>query len=103
MNQLTGYETVEEILAIRATGRQAYLSASAMILILNAVAKRQLSTEATQQLVDVLECEYVVYEDAKSAVIAQSLFELSSPEINGQLTEERCAELIAALEAPPPS
>jgi hypothetical protein len=100
MKLLTGHEPFEEILAITATGEQVYLSASAMSLILDAIAKMQFSTEAIQRLGDALECESVDYEDAKSAVIAQSLFELSSPEINGLLTAERCVELIAALEAP---
>ena len=100
MKRLAGHETVEEMLAIIATGDQVYLSASAMSMILNAVAKKQFSIETIQQLADALECESVDYEDAKSAVIAQALFELSTPEVNGLLSEERCAELIAALDIP---
>ena len=100
MKRLTGHEPFEEILELIATEGQVYLPASAMVFILNAVAKGQFSTETIQQLADALECECIEYEDSKSAVIAQALFELSSPEINGLPTEERCAELIAALQAP---
>jgi len=100
MKRLTGREPFEDILALISTEGRVYLSASAMCLILDAVAKKRFSTETIQQLADALECESVDYEDVKSAAIAQSLFELSSPEINGVPTEERCAELIAALQAP---
>jgi hypothetical protein len=99
MKRLTGHEPLEDILALISTEERLYLSAAAMCLILDAVVKKRLSTETIQQLADALECESVDYEEAKSAVIAQSLFELSSPEINGLPTEERCAELIADLQA----
>jgi hypothetical protein len=100
MKRLTGNEAFGEIFTTIESGEQVYLSASAMAIILNAVVKKEYATETIQKLADALECESVGYEDSKSAVIAESLFELSSPEINGVLTLERCMELIAALESP---
>jgi hypothetical protein len=100
MKCLTGHEPLEVVRAIIATGGRVYLSASAMSVILNAAANKEVAPEIIQQLADSLECECVDYEESKLAVIAESLFELSSPEINGMVTQERCAELIAALASP---
>lgn len=98
MKRLIGNEPFEDILTMVAEG-PLYLSASAMILILNAVTKNEYSAETIQRLADALECESVKYEDSKSELIAQSLFELSSPEINGVLTQERCQQLATALQS----
>jgi len=100
MKRLTGHEPFKELLALIKTGEKVYLSASAMSAILNAVASEACEAETIQRLADALEGESVDYEDAKSGIIAQALFELSSPEINGAATLERCAELVAALEVP---
>lgn len=97
MKRLTGNESLEELQALTSGGK-VYLSASALSVLLNAFANSEFGIETVQQMADALECESVDYEEAKSAVIAQVLFELSSPEINGVATQERCAELIAALE-----
>ena len=102
MTKLTGHEPLEELLRFIESGQGVYLSASAMSTILSTVASHKLCAEVVQRIADVLECESVEYEEAKSGVIAQTLFELSSPEIHGTMTPERCAELAAGLAAPTP-
>jgi hypothetical protein len=98
MKLLTGNESFEDMFILLSEG-QIYLSASAMSLILKTIAKKKYPDETIQRLADALECESVYYEESKSEVIAQSLFELSSPEINGVLTLDRCEELTKALQS----
>jgi len=102
MKQLTGYEPFEEVVGFIESGERVYLSASALSTMLKAVAFQNNCADDIQRIADVLECESVEYEDAKSALIAHALFELSSPEINGVTTPDRCAELAANLDAPLP-
>ncbi len=99
MKRLTGNESLEELHALT-TREKVYLSASALSVMITAFANNECRIETIQQMADALECESVDYEEAKSAVIAGALFELSSPEINGAATQEKCAELIAVLQAP---
>ena len=47
---------------------------------------------------DILECESVDYEIGYEKLIASVLFELSTPEINGALTNERLDAIIFMLE-----
>jgi hypothetical protein len=96
MKRLTGKESLEELQSLT-TKEEVHLSASALSVILTAFANNDCGIETIQQKADALERESVDYEEAKSALIAQALFEFSSPEINGVVTQERCAELIAAL------
>jgi hypothetical protein len=100
MKHLTGHESLEDILKLAADGEQMLLSASAMEIILRSVATKKLTAESAQRLADALECEFVDYEDFKAETIAQALFELSSPEINGGVTQSRCMELVANLVVP---
>jgi hypothetical protein len=95
--KLSGRETPDDVLKYAATGHLMHLSASAMEIILKSVAAKEITTESAQLLADALECEFVVYEDFKAGAIAEALFVLSSPEINGLVSPERCIELVKNL------
>jgi len=97
MKHLTGHETLEDVSKLVAQGERILLSSSAMKIILKSLIAKEITAEKAQHLADVFECELVDYDLFKSQEIADILFELSSPEINGVVTPERCIELIAKL------
>ena len=103
MIAITGEEQPDEILKLRRTGSAR--SIGHLLLTKRALGRMLARCEAGElqsaELVEIanqLEArDEVDYERGAERVIADTLFELASPEINGELTPTRCRDLIRRL------
>jgi hypothetical protein len=100
MKILTGAESFDEIILIGKSNEKIYIPISAMVLILKSIIINKQNFDKIIEIADTLECENFEYDDNKSEIIARILFELSTPEVNYTITEQRICDFIAVLEAP---
>ena len=93
MTSISGNETLVE-LREHLTGRvdtDIALSRSALSQFVGRYLKNELTDVELQEIGDLLEMT-VDYEEESEGVIAQVLFEISSPEANGGINRERASE-----------
>lgn len=84
--KITGDETRDELKMKCVELRRVSLGASALIRVIDRFLEGKLSATELQELGDLLESDYVDYEDSNGdGVIAQVLFEMSSPEVNADI------------------
>ena len=97
MKTLTGLEAASDIRIALLDHGSVVLNTSALRVMLEAFNLGRLDAKSVEQIADELERDSVVYETGKEVLIASILFDLSSPEINGKLTSERCTQILATL------
>lgn len=94
---LTGKETPEQITETVKTF-DVLLSASALRYFLKNFTAGRLEIQSLISICSELEHESVIYEPGRRQLIASILFEISSPEINGFVSIQRCVQFIRELE-----
>ena len=102
MRAITGNEQLEELSSnLQTFDTEAWLlPRSALVNLLNRFLKDEISADYVEKYADVVEFnEAVIYEPAGKKIIAECLFLLSAPEINGLLTHEYATTLIRRLVA----
>ena len=92
---LSGSESADNIRQVIHEHGLAMLSVACVGVLLKKFSSGQLDAATILQIADELENDAVIYERGKEEIIATILFELSSPEVNGPLTLQRCSELIS--------
>lgn len=97
MKHLTGLESIEEIREAFRNNCSLMLSATALRTLLSKFIAGEVSTATIVEITDEFEHERVDYEPGKQKLIAEVLFEISTPEINGRLSVNRSKELIEKL------
>lgn len=100
MQAISGHEELSELLAkLRASIAEPWLlSSSALVHLLNRFLTGEITAEDVETLADALEMnEAVTYEQPHGQIIADVLFVLSNPEINGPLTQANVTTLIQRL------
>lgn len=100
MMELTGKETSDEIRDLLFES-EVLLTRKAMIQIIYDRCHETFDPEGIHAITDMLECEAFYYETGYESVIADVLFELSTPEINGAITKQKCLSLIERLSRMP--
>jgi len=95
---ISGTENVLELQSIRQSARHVILTKAALAQFVQRFLRNDLTDLELQEVGDLLEGEPVDYEDdSNDRVIAQILFEMSTPEANGQidrLAAERWTEML---------
>lgn len=95
---VSGAENVLELQSIRQSARQVILTKAALAQFVERFLRNDLTNVELQEVGDLLEGEPVDYEDdSNERVIAQILFEMSTPEANGpidRLAAERWIEML---------
>jgi len=100
MKTISGQEKLNELLAnVQTPAAETWLlPTSALVNLLNRFLKGEITAEKMTALADALEMnEAVVYEQPRKDVIADVLFVLSNPEINGPITLANATALISRL------
>jgi hypothetical protein len=103
MTELTGLESIEQVVQMKKD-----LSAHPLLVSRQTLARLVERFEVAALTESELSClaealdvaEEVQYEPGYEDLVGQVLFDLSSPEINGPLTQSKCAELLSVLKAP---
>lgn len=103
MRSITGNETVSELSAllkeIRVPG-EIGLSGAAVIQFIDRFLTGDLSVEQIVGIADLLEVnEAIEVGEADRLAVAEALFQLATPEINGQMTQRRAQDIRAMLVA----
>lgn len=95
---ISGAENVLELQSIRQSARHVILTKAALAQFVERFLRNDLTDLELQEVGDLLEGEPVDYEDdSNDRVIAQILFEMSTPEANGpidRLAAERWIEML---------
>lgn len=95
---ISGTENVRELQLLRQSAKQLVLSKAALSQFVDRFLRNDLTESELQEVGDLLEGEPVDYEDdSPDRVIAQILFEMSSPEVNGPVNRaaaERWSEML---------
>jgi hypothetical protein len=97
MRHLTGLESIAEIREAFRNNSFLMLSATALCTLLSKFVAGDVSTATIVELTGEFEHERVIYESGKEKLIAEILFEVSTPEINGELSANRSKELVEKL------
>ena len=88
-NKITGEESLGELKAKYVLEPRLSLPATALISFIDRFVQGQLTAGQLQELGDFLESEGVDYLEGKDeGIIAQVLFEMSTPEANGDIDRE---------------
>lgn len=94
---ITGNEPLETLRALAQSNSRIVLGRSALTKFLTAFVESRIDANTLTEIACLLECESVEYEAEQEAIIAQVIFELSSPEINRPISLKLCSHLISAL------
>lgn len=97
MNKLTGRESIDQLIESCRCGSGVTLTISALITLLERFQAGYVDGRFIQQAANELENDGVVYDVKCEKIIASVLFELSSPEINGMLSKQKCNKLLSML------
>jgi hypothetical protein len=100
MKTINGQEDLNELLAaVQTAAKEIWLlPASALVNLLSRFSKGEMTAEEMTGLADALEMnEAVIYEQSHKEHIADVLFILSNPEINGAITPLSVTTLICRL------
>jgi hypothetical protein len=101
MNAINGHENLSELLAELLNPNPIItwiLPSSALVNLLQRYLADEIAAKDIETLADALEMnEIVVYEQTHEEIIAETLFILSTPEINGRLTHSIAKTLIQRL------
>lgn len=101
---VTGDESLEQLKVARTRYRRLSLGAPALIRFVDRFTRGALTVTEVQELGDLLESDSVDYLDTNSeGVIAQVLFEMSTPEVNGEIDEqaaERWRRMLSLTRSP---
>ena len=97
MQRLRGDEPVSELAALRAMRAPAILDRTALLQFVARFQSGRVGEQELESLAELLEGEPIIYEEGHEGAIADVLFWLSSPEINGPITTTLIRECIARL------
>ena len=98
MTSISGNETLVDLREhlVGCVDTDIALSRSALSQFVARYLNGELTESELQEIGDLLEMT-VEYEDGNQGLIAQVLFEVSSPEVNGQINQQRATEWKAML------
>jgi hypothetical protein len=97
-SQISGHESLTELQWKRQSYARLVLTREALLRVIGRFLSDSLTASELQEFGDLLEGEPVDYDDeSEDRVIAQVLFEMSSPEINGAIDHGAAARWIEML------
>ena len=100
MTKITGEERPNDVAELRRNSRHLLLERRALTRLIRRYESGDLTDTDLTEIANQLEArDDVDYEPGTERAIADVLFELAAPEINGDLNPARCAHLIRRLES----
>ncbi len=97
MREIANITSLNEVRDTISSGNLSHLSISTLITLLESVSFGETSYDIARQICDELEKESVIYEMSYEETISDILFEISSPDVNGEISAKRCAEIVQNL------
>ena len=94
---LSGQESIEQLISLCQNDDSIMLNTPALVAFLKRFQAGAVDNSFVERIANLFENENVAYATGKEQRIANVVFELSSPEINGVLTHVRCDELLERL------